>query len=68
MLPLGGVRENCRQSQFSFLRYPLSSASSKLLHINLFAAVLVTLIMLRHIESSSRGDEGGPQQRGKVGP
>ncbi|EEZ98430.1 hypothetical protein TcasGA2_TC000907 [Tribolium castaneum] len=52
--------ENCRQSQFSFLRYPLSSASSKLLHINLFAAVLVTLIILRHIESSSR-DEGGPQ-------
>lgn len=56
--------ENCRQSQLSFLRYPLSSASSKLLHINLFAAVLVTLIIVRHIESSSR-DEGGPQ-RGKA--
>ncbi|KAF7285127.1 hypothetical protein GWI33_011978 [Rhynchophorus ferrugineus] len=32
----------------------LESASSKLLHINLFAAVLVTLIMLRHIERNAQ--------------
>lgn len=36
------------------------SAGSKLLRINLFPAVLVTLIVPRHIESTGR-DEEGPQ-------
>lgn len=50
MLALGGARENCRQSRFSFLRYQLAAAPAVNYCILIsLAAVLVTLIVVRHI-------------------
>lgn len=59
-----GVRRNCRRGRFGAARRSLGSigggaklsAGSKLLHINLFAAVLVTLIILAAILRAASGD------------